>query len=245
MSIEHLLSRLGRPVILGSLVAVMSATPPSQVHAPGVIVLTAPRVRDLDVPPIPVLAFGGGEVMLEVTVGPTGAVIEVAKLRATPPFTDPMAAAVRTWTFDPAIGLEGKQRKPVTGRVLVIGLFRPPTLYSGPAPGGQVQVIGEPSADLPRLVAAMPVAYPPMAVGSRVVVLELAVGPQAEARGVRVVTPPSGFDGAALHSVQGWQFAPPRDPSAADPLYVYVVLGFRTPIFTDPSPADRSSSGAR
>ena len=245
MSIEHLLSRLGRLVMLGSLAAVLGAGPPSQVQPSGVIVLTAPRVREVNAPPIPVLALGGGEVMLELTVDETGAVIEVAKLRATPPFTDAMAAAVMTWRFDPAIWLEGKQRKPVTGRVLVIGLFRPPTLYSGPAPGGQVQMMGEPSADLPRLVAPMPVAYPPMAVGSRVVVLELAVGPQAEARGVRVVTSPSGFDAAALHSVHGWQFAPPRDPSTADPLYVYVVLGFRSPIITDWSPADRSNSRAR
>ena len=232
MLIEHLLARLGRPVILGSLAAVMSVNPPSLVQAPGVIVLTAPRVREINVPPIPVLAMGGGEVMLEVTVDERGAVIEVAKLRATAPFTESMAAAVVTWRFDPAIGIEGKQRKPVAGRVLVIGLFRPPTLYSGPAPGGQVQVRGEPSAVLPRLVAPMPVTYPPMAVGSRVVVLELAVGSQAETRGVRVVTTPSGFDGAALQSVQSWQFTSPRDPSAADPLYVYVVLGFRTPILT-------------
>src|SRR6185436_14601350 len=45
---------------------------------------------------------GGGEVLLEVTVGPTGAVTNVKVLRETATFTERMIQAVRTWTFTPS-----------------------------------------------------------------------------------------------------------------------------------------------
>src|SRR5437667_8253657 len=56
------------------------------------------------------LAAGGGDVMLSVAVSPAGVVGTVDILRSTPPFTDMVVEAVRTWRFMPALDA---RRKPM------------------------------------------------------------------------------------------------------------------------------------
>ena len=87
-------------------------------------------------PGLPVLAVGGGQAFVELTVGPDGAVKKVTALRSTPPFTLGLANAVTAWRFSPAmedaLGADGRPQgpKPVASRILVASLFRAPTLLT-------------------------------------------------------------------------------------------------------------------
>src|SRR5262245_175014 len=91
-------------------------------------------------PPLPVLAVGGGQVFLELTVGVDGTVTNVTTLQTTPPFTDSLVNAVAKWSFLPAEmsiapkpdeAVDQSSRRPVESKVLVAGQFRPPALYGG------------------------------------------------------------------------------------------------------------------
>src|SRR5437764_5625915 len=75
------------------------------------------RFTDGSIPTrMPPNAAGGGDVMLSVEVSSAGVVGSIDILRSTPPFTDIVVEAVRTWRFMPA--LDGK-RKPMDSHVLV------------------------------------------------------------------------------------------------------------------------------
>jgi TonB family protein len=119
---------------------------------------------------------------------------------------------------------------PVAGRVLLVAVFRPPSLYAGPAPGAVPQRRGTPSADLPRPDSLAMPAYPPTAVGDGLVLVEIEMNGRGAHRAHRVLTPPSGFDRAALDAVNGWGFSPPAGPATADLRFVYAILGFRAPV---------------
>jgi TonB family protein len=69
-----------------------AATPSSAVALPAMV----------PAPPFPANALLGGTVLLEVLVGPDGAIDNVAVLRAVPPFDEVAVKAVREWTFRPA-----------------------------------------------------------------------------------------------------------------------------------------------
>src|SRR3954468_10496084 len=62
------------------------------------------------------LAAGGGDVMLSVAVSATGAVSTIDILRSTPPYTDTVVEAVKTWRFSPALD---DKRKPMDTHVLI------------------------------------------------------------------------------------------------------------------------------
>src|SRR6266849_1032366 len=105
------------------------------------------RYRDGALPPIPIRAIGGGEAFLELTVSSSGVVSAVRTLRATPPFTEAMSNTVRSWQFHPAEGererepgqpVGPKPRRPVESKVLVVGIFRPPTHSIHPLLNGRV-----------------------------------------------------------------------------------------------------------
>ena len=72
-------------------------------------------------PVLPVLAVGGGQAFVELTIGPDGAVQKVTPLRSTPPFTQGLIDAVTAWRFSPAIedalGPDGKPAGPEACRV--------------------------------------------------------------------------------------------------------------------------------
>ena len=191
---------------------------------------TPARVRDAVAPALPVQAYGGGEVVLEVTVAPNGAVAGVETIRSTPPFTEAMARAAAEWRFGPATATVDGRVSPVRASVLVVAAFRAPTLYAAPAPGGQPASTGAPSTAVPQLVSIVPAAYPPNARGDGVVIVEIELTRFAAARGYRIVTPQSGFDNAALDAVRAWRFTAPRDSNVPERLYTYAVLGFREPV---------------
>ena len=197
---------------------------------------TSPRLRESAVPALPPAARGGGEVVLELEVDAGGTVTQVTPLRRTPPFTEALAGAVRSWRFEPAIVVLDSGRTAVPGRVLVVAVFRPASLYAGPTAGTPPQVRGRPSPDLSEPASVPVPPYPPTAVGDAGVIVEIDMTARAEPRDYRVVTPVSGFDQAALDTVRTWRFRPPRAPGTAGQLFLYAVLGFRAPLAPDSRP---------
>lgn len=197
------------------------------------------KYRGGAVPPIPVQAVSAGEVVLEVTVDRNGRVTGVKPLRATAPFTDAMAAAVRTWSFTPAedapapaAGAEPApaDRKPVASTVLVVGLFRPPALFA-PTLGEPPKDVAKPSgaAPVPMVKLEMP-SYPPNALNDGVVMLELDVASHGGITGIAVVRSSPAFDKAAIAAASALIFAPGRVHDRPARALVYVVAGFRQPV---------------
>jgi hypothetical protein len=191
---------------------------------------TSPRLRESHLPAQIPQAFGGGEVVLELTVDSRGGVSRIERLRVTPPYADLLANAAAQWRFEPAmVPIEGRATS-VAASVLVVAVFRPPSLYAGPAPGVPAQLLGAPSPRLPRVESIVMPAYPPRATGDGIVLVEIEMSGHAERRSYGIIGPSSGFDTAALDAVRSWRFDAPQAADAPDRLFVYAVVGFRTPL---------------
>lgn len=220
-------TRAGIVVVAVAVVAVML---PARMDAGASQRATAPRLRESRLPAQMPEAFGGGEVVLEVTVDPRGAVARIDRVRVTPPYAELVADSAALWQFDPATLVIDGRSEHIAAQVLVVALFRPPSFYAGPAPGPPPQTLGAPSARLPRVQSVVMPAYPPTATGNGVVLVEIELNGRAESRAYRIVGPPSGFDSAALDAVRAWRFGTPAAADAPDPLFVYAVVGFRAPL---------------
>ena len=214
---------------VAALAAAVSVLPAGIAAATGQTV-TAPRLRAGRVPATTLFALGGGEVVLELTVGATGRVTELKQIRATPPYTDLVSDPAATWQFEPAtMAVEGRT-VPVAAPVLVAAVFRPPSIYAGPTAGTPPRTTGVPSPRLPRVESMVMPAYPATSVGDAVVLIEIEMTRSAQPVAYRILGPASGFDDAALDAVRGWRFTAPRDPDLPERLFVYAVAGFRTPV---------------
>jgi TonB family protein len=191
---------------------------------------TAPRLRDAAVPLPAPEALGGGEVIVELSVAIDGSVASVQPLRTTPPFTQRLVDVVAKWRFTNATTVIDSRVTAVPYPVLVIGAFRAPTLYAGPALGGVAETRGVASARLPQLQSVLMPSYPPRATGDGFVIIEIEMTRFAVPREYRVITPASGFDSAALSAVRAWRFTPPATSDVADRVFVYALVGFRSPV---------------
>jgi TonB family protein len=190
---------------------------------------TAPRLRSGPTPEPAPEAFGAGEVLLEATVAPSGAVAAITPLRDTPPFTERLLDAVSKWQFAAGTAIVDGKLTAAAAPVLVVGAFRAPTLYAGPAPGAVPQTLARPSARVPALQSVVMPNYPAKAVGDGFVIVEIEMTRLGVTRGYRVITTASGFDLAALDAVRAWRFTPPS-AATAERLFVYAVIGFRSPV---------------
>lgn len=191
---------------------------------------TRPRLREGRAPDQVPYAYGGGEVVLELTVDPQGSVTRVERLRVTPPYADLVAQSAAAWQFDPAISMVEGRAAHVAAPVLVVAVFRPPTLYPGPAGGVPPTALAAPSPRLPRPTTLMMPAYPANAVGNGVVLIEIEMNNRAEPRAYRVLSPTTGFDSAAMDAVRSWTFEAPAATGVPDAVFVYAVVGFRAPL---------------
>jgi outer membrane biosynthesis protein TonB len=219
-----------RGMVRGGVLALLALSLPPAPGAAQDLPASARLRAGAAVPLAPTMAIGGGDVLLDVTVGTDGSVSHIETLRATPPYTDLVAGAVQGWRFDPARGSVRGIVQAVDGHVLVAAVFRPPDVYAAPSRGEPTAVLGEPSAELPRLRSLdRPLTYPPRSVRDGTVLVEIELTAAAVAREHRVMSPPSTFDSAALETVRGWRWDYPREPTGA-PLFVYAVIGFREPI---------------
>lgn len=193
-------------------------------------VSTAPRFVAADLPNLPPQALGGGEVVLELMVDGAGRVTGVDVIRSTPPYTDLIAGSALSWRFEPARRVVKEDRVAESGRVLVAAYIRPPALYAAPAPGAPADIRGSASKVLPQPQMLTAPAYPPNAVGSGLVLVEIEMTGRGALRGYRVVSPASGFDDAALDAVRVWRFSAPLSPETPEQIFVYALVGFREPV---------------
>lgn len=186
------------------------------------------------------MTVGGGEVLLELDVDASGAVAEVTTVRSTPPYTDLLRAAVRAWRFAPAreIPEESEEWVTVPSKVLVAGVFRPPTTYDAPARGEPSQEVTAPSEDVPFPTKLAMAPYPPKAswhIGQTVLV-EVEVDPQGKVTGTKVLRSAQGLDEVSRDTAATWSFRPARRAGTTVPSVAYVVFGFREPVVTGEPP---------
>ncbi len=189
------------------------------------------RYRSGSLPAQPPQVTSGGQVLLEVKVDKEGRVIQAVTLRTTPPFTDLMRDAVRSWRFDPA----EEDYKEVESSVLVAGLFLPPTFYGGPT-------VGEPPKDVESASDAVcvpytivPPVYPAGALYAGVALAEVVVGRDGRVEHVQMVRSAPGFDDAIRAAVLKWKFRPARRRGTPVPSFAYIAFGFRPPVTPPPS----------
>jgi TonB family protein len=184
------------------------------------------RFRAGAIPVVPVMMTAGGDVIVSVAVSSDGTVTDVDVLRSTPPFTDAVVRAVRTWRFTPALD---QDLKPLATRVLVDALARPPSLNS-PTVGTPPVDVGAPDPRIPYPAQSLPPLYPINARTEGTVMVETRLDPSGrviEAKAVRSSPP---FDRPALDAARGWLFSPATAPKVAPSPYAYLVFVFRQPI---------------
>ena len=196
---------------------------------------TPARYAGGSLPTLPALAVGGGEAIIEVTVGLGGTAQAIRPLRSTPPFTQSLIDAVTGWRFTPAVedklGPDGKPEgpKPVAAKVIVASMFRPPTLLT-PTLGEQPANVGAASADVAYPIFMQQPPYPPQALFAGVVMIEVLVDANGRLSEPRVAVSSPAFDRAALDAARVWQFRPASVNGRAAATYAYLVFGFPQPI---------------
>jgi TonB family protein len=226
-------ARLAKAISVAIAAAIVSATSGAATEQRA----TSPRLREAHLPAkMPPLALGGGEVVLELTVDASGRVAAAGVVRTTPPYTELLLKSIASWRFAPAMTVIDGHLTAVDAPVLVVAVFRPPTLYAGPAPGEPPKTLRAPSVRLPRVRTVTMPAYPPKAVGDGFVLIEIEMDAHGQPQKHRVVSPPSGFDRAALDAVRAWQFDPPQRPEGPEPVFVYALVGFRAPVVVPTRP---------
>jgi TonB family protein len=198
--------------------ATMAAVPQNQF-------VPAARYRNGPLPQIPIQAVGGGEVLLELTVGSNGRVSAARTLQTSPLFTEALRAVVNDWQFVPA-DLKGK---PVESKVLVGALFRRPALNS-PSLGELPADIAAPSPDVPYPMLTIEPNYPSLALESGIVLVEAQIDTQGDVVDAQVVRSAPPFDAPALEAVRQWKFRPGRAGGGAVTTYAYLVFAFRQPV---------------
>ncbi|MEZ5292716.1 MAG: energy transducer TonB [Vicinamibacterales bacterium] len=190
-------------------------------------------------PMIPPQAVAGGEVLLELNVTAEGRVSGVTAIRQTPPFTAALMMAVRGWTFEPAqdvavppagAPVDLTTRRPAASTVVVMGLFRPPSLFTGTL-GQPPETVARSSdaAPAPTGQAVMPL-YPPNAMFDGVTMAELSLSATGALDATTIVRSAPGFDQPTLDAVRTLSFRPPLVHGRPARAYAYVVAAFRQPL---------------
>jgi TonB family protein len=168
----------------------------------------------------------GGQVLLSVAVSSGGAVGPIDVLRATPPYTDDLIEAVRTWRFSPALD---PKRKPMDTRVLIGEAISAPSL--------RVPTLGTPPKDISTSDMRVPfpaqTAPAPFLVNARSggrVLVETRIDSTGHVVAVTAVRSNPPFDAAALDTARSWTFRPAQDPMAPPSTYAYLLFVFRQPV---------------
>ena len=178
------------------------------------------------IPRMPPLAASGGDVVLSVEVSSSGAAGAVDVLRSTPPFTDPVVAAVRTWRFSPALD---SMRKPMDTRVLVDAVISAPSL-NVPTVGTPPKDVSTPDTRVPFPAQSSAPTFPVNARSEGTVLVETRVDRTGRVVGVTAVRSSPPFDDAAMDAARSWTFRPAQDAAAPPSTYAYVLFVFRQPV---------------
>jgi TonB family protein len=193
---------------------------------------TPPRYRGGESPALPSMAVGGGEVVLELTIGEDGHVGEVRPIRTTAPFAERLAARAAEWQFTPAGEERGEPggrgdaaARPVESKVLVIGMYRPPVLR-GPTLGSPPRDVAQPSSEVAFPLSSSMPRFPPSARGAGQVVIEARIEADGAVRDVKVLQARPPFETPALSALEQWTFRPAQRRGVPVPSFVYIVFGF-------------------
>ncbi len=198
---------------------------------------TPPRWRGGAMPEIPIKALGGGQVLLEVNVSDGAEIDDVTVLRATEPFTADVASTVRAWQFAPATtmmpaeagGTPPATPRPVRARVLVAAVYRAPTLIT-PTLGEVPKDVAAPTTAIPFPTHIATPPYPPRALESGIVLVEVAVDAAGVVTRTTVKRSIPSFDSAALDAAREWTFRPAQIDGVPAPSVAYILFAFRQPI---------------
>lgn len=179
-------------------------------------------------------AVGGGQAIVELTVGPEGTIDKVRTVRSTPPFTQMLLDTLVGWRFTPAtetpIGKGGtpEPTRDVPSKVIVAAVYRAPTLQ-GPTQGELPTELGAPSADVAFPVSIREPEFPPRARDGGVVMIEARLNASGAVTVARVISSAPPFDEPALAAARQWRFRPPRIGGSTES-YAYLIFGFPQPI---------------
>jgi hypothetical protein len=196
------------------------------------------RYLDGGLPNLSPSILAGGEVILELAVARDGSVRDVKTLRATPPYTEALSFAVRSWRFQAAEQLDrgaavAAARRPVDATVLVVGVFRPPAL-TGPTLGDVPRDVGSEVDGTPFPVTIVQPVFPPLAQAGGAVLIETKVDVNGHATESRVIQSSPPFDEPGLAALRGWTFRPARVNGTVTPTLAYVLFGFPQPVLGQP-----------
>jgi len=182
---------------------------------------TPVRLLSASVPASPMNAQSGGIAAFDVTVDETGSVTAADVVQDVAPFGATLGEALRRWRFEPA----RDQGRAVRSRVLVLGFFRPPEL-AVIAPARPRYKDTTAPAELPWPTSVTVPPYPPNALGSGKVVLEVDVSEEGKVTATHVVDPGSPFDSAATGAAQAWTFRPASRGGRAAAARAYFIFSF-------------------
>ena len=209
--------RVRRSIFVLSVAVMLAASARAQTG------FTPPRLVSAPVPPSPMNAQSGGIAAFDVTLDERGSVAGVEAVQDFAPYGDVIREALRGWNFEPA----RDQGRAVRSHVLVLGFFRPPELAVIAPPRPRYKdTVAPPELPWPTSVTVPP--YPPHALGSGKVVLEVEVSAEGKVSGTRVLNPGSPFDSAATGAAQAWAFRPASrngHPSATRAFFIFSFVG--------------------
>jgi protein TonB len=194
--------------------------------------------RSGPMPELPVMAVGGGEVVVELTISDRGVVTAVRPLRGTVPYTDLVVDVVRTWQFVPAAELFGpatgkpgeSAKRSIESKMTVAALFRPPSVYANATLGEAVRDTQNASDEVPFPMSTVMPTLHPSARSSGVVMTEARVDRSGAVTEVNVKHSSPPFDDAALEAARAWRFRPARVAGSPVASRVYLIFSFQLPV---------------
>ncbi len=180
-----------------------------------------PRLVAAELEPVPWNAQSGGIAAFDVSLDATGVVLSAEPVQELEPYGPQLGAVLPFWRFEPA----REQGRTVPSHVLVLGYFRPPaTIFAVPEHPRYRDTVAPDVIPWPTAVVVPP--YPPHALGSGAVILEADLSDVGGITNVRVVSPPTPFDGAARGAAWPWTFRPARREGQAVASRAYLVFSF-------------------
>jgi TonB family protein len=90
-------------------------------------------------------------------------------------------------------------------------------------------VDAQPSDDIPFPTSLEVPNYPPNAIGSAYVLVEVEVGESGSVSSAKTIGETTGFDSAALQAARAWTFRPASRDGRLVSAFAYLVFAFRQP----------------
>jgi TonB family protein len=181
--------------------------------------LVPPRLLQADVPGLSPLAVGWQTAVITAKVTESGTVTGVRTVSGGTDWT-PKAWRFRAATIDNTL---------TEAPILVAVLLRPPENRGATSPPDLAANASVAGTDVPVPTAAPAPAFPPNAVETCVVILEVIVGADGSPESPRVVHSCKAFDRAAVDAASHWRFRPAARDGQPVRSSAYLVFGFRPP----------------